>query len=190
MSSPSDGFVMPQAACEPECATVQCDECGFSWDATPTSLFTLLEGVAPLFARTLEAVDDQTVRHRPSPSVWSILEYTAHTRDAIGWYSDRIGLVIARDRPQLTAFDWDAACLDRRYNEEDAGHALAELRAASAALATRLRGLDTGAWARIAIGSDGDERTVLVLARRAGHEAAHHLHDVEMIASQLAVPPS
>ena len=79
---------MPQAACEPECATVQCDECGFSWDATPTSLFTLLEGVAPLFARTLEAVDDQTVRHRPSPSVWSILEYTAHTRDAIGWYLD------------------------------------------------------------------------------------------------------
>jgi hypothetical protein len=42
-----------------------------------------------------------------------------------------------------------------------------------------LRDLDDAAWGRVGIGSEGDERTVLVLARRAAHEVVHHLMDVE-----------
>lgn len=161
-----------------------CDECGFSWEAPGISIVGALEDVARQFAPVVSGLSDRALRHRPSPSIWSVLEYTAHTRDALAWYAERIELIMAGDRPQLKPFDWDAACLDRRYNAEDPGRATTELETTSAALARRLRELEPEAWARIGIGSDGSQRTVLTLARRAGHEPVHHLHDVRMIAAR------
>jgi hypothetical protein len=48
-------------------------------------------------------------------------------------------------------------------------------------LIARVTPLDTDQWARVAIGSDGDERTVLTLARRAAHEAHHHALDIRRV---------
>ena len=48
------------------------------------------------------------LRTRPEPTVWSALEYAAHTRDAFTFYAERIERVLNEDRPQLTPFDFDA----------------------------------------------------------------------------------
>jgi len=118
------------------------------------------------------------IRTRPEPSVWSALEYTAHARDAMGFYADRVRRVVTEDRPQLEVFGFEAACEERRYAEEDPTETAAGLSRAADDLAELLGGLEEEQWSRIGIGSEGDDRTVLDLARRAAHEGHHHLLDV------------
>ena len=65
-----------------------------------------------------------------------------------------------------------------RYNERDPEETAAAVAAAAGGLAERLAAIDADQWDRVGLGSDGDERTVLVLGRRAAHEAHHHLLDV------------
>jgi hypothetical protein len=112
------------------------------------------------------------------------LEYAAHVRGAIAWYAERIERVLREHRPQLRAFDWDAACEERRYADEEPKAVVRALAGASDDLADRLDELDDEAWSRVGIGSDGGERTVLVPARRAVHEGVHNLHDIRVQATR------
>ena len=168
-----------------------CDECGYLVEAGTgveannagniADLTSALRTVAPSFATALAAADPSTLRVRPAPAVWSALEYTAHTRDALEWYGDRIQRILTEDRPQLRAFDWDAACEERRYNQEDPDEALAGLERAVSTLAETLARLSATALTRTGVGIDGGDRTVLALVRRAVHEGVHHLLDVERV---------
>jgi hypothetical protein len=110
--------------------------------------------------------------------VWSPLEYAVHTTSALDFYTDRIERVLIHDEPQLAAFDFNAACENERYNERDADDALAALARAAQRLAAVLAPLTPEQWQRRGVGSDGDERTVNLLARRAAHEVQHHALDV------------
>jgi hypothetical protein len=160
-----------------------CDECGFDWDGGPDQLISALASlprrfVAPV-TRFLPGEDgDAVVRTRPEPSVWSALEYVAHVRDALLFYEQRIRRVLAEDRPHLAAYGFDAACEARHYNHEIPADAAEAVGQAATSLADLLGSLREDAWGRVGIGSEGDERTVLVLARRAAHEGHHHLLDV------------
>jgi hypothetical protein len=125
------------------------------------------------------------VRIRPQPDVWSALEYTAHLRDAIAFYEQRIDRVVTEDGPTLTAFGFAAACEERRYNDENPEVTLAGLEAAATRLAARLEGLAADKWARSGIGSEGGERSVLVLARRGAHECRHHALDIARVLERV-----
>jgi hypothetical protein len=157
----------------------RCAECGFDWDGDDSAAVIRKAGERyprPL-SRFLAGEDPDTVlRTRPEPGVWSALEYACHTRDMFRFYGDRVERVLTEERPQLSGSDVDE--LAANYNREDPAAVAAALTAAAVALADRLDGADTAAWDRIGIGSDGDERTIRVLARRAAHEAHHHLLDV------------
>lgn len=117
--------------------------------------------------------------------MWSALEYTAHLRDALAWYGARIHRVLAEPTPQLAGFDFRAACESRAYNDDPPDVTRSGLREAGEALAGELRGLDTPQWERVGLGSDGSPRTVATLARRAAHEASHHLVDVQKVLAGL-----
>ena len=82
-------------------------------------------------------------------------------------------------------FDFDAACATARYNEQDPEAVATALAGAAGALADRVDGLDADKWTRVGIGSDGDERTVLVLVRRAVHEGQHHLLDIGRVSRSV-----
>jgi hypothetical protein len=166
---------------------VRCEECGYDWEQPAA------DGVAQLrtfgrryrvpLTRFLPGEDaDEILRTRPDPETWSVLEYAAHTRDAFVFYDERVARVLAEERPQLDAFGFDAACAERRYNEQNPAQVASELDAAAAALADRAAGAAESEWQRVGIGSDGDERTVLVLLRRAVHEGHHHLLDIGRVA--------
>lgn len=142
---------------------------------------------APL-TRFLPA-DDQSyvLRTRPSPGVWSALEYVAHVRDAVGFYDERVRRVLAEDNPQLTAPDdprlsapksWDDLCIERRYNEQDPATVLTALAESATAAAARFASLSPEQWQRTGLGIDGDERSVRLLAERLAHEGHHHLLDI------------
>ena len=104
------------------------------------------------------------IRARPEPAVWSALEYVVHLRAALGFYADRIRRTLAEDRPRLTAYGFGAACERDDYNGEEPNTAIAGLRSAANAVSHLLDGLTPAEWHRVAIGSEGDERTVLALA--------------------------
>jgi hypothetical protein len=164
--------------------TGTCEECGFDWGAVgPAEAVTALRSCArryqPPLTRFLPGEEpDVVLRTRPEPVVWSALEYAVHVGVALAWYQQRIQRVLDEDRPQLAAYGFGPACDRDRYNERDAAEAVAGVASAAEALADLLDGLDQSAWERLGIGSDGDDRTVLALARRAVHEGHHHLLDI------------
>jgi hypothetical protein len=153
-----------------------CSECGYDWELAPADL------VAELGAVVVTPVGDiSVVRTRPEPGTWSALEYAAHLRDALQFYEDRIRRTLIEDRPHLAAFDFEDACERLEYNAGSPSRTAAELDVRAHALARLLAGLDADQWSRVAIGSDGDERTVLTLARRAAHEVQHHELDITRV---------
>ena len=160
----------------------RCGECGFEWTAGGAATIGTLRSFRIRFEGLAAAAADtdrrEALRARPAPGVWSRLEYAAHTRDAIGWYAQRIERVTREHRPRLRAFDWDAVCEERRYADEEPTAVVRALIGAAEDLADRLAALDDDAWNRVGIGSDGGERTVLDLALRAVHEGVHHLDDI------------
>ena len=74
------------------------------------------------------------------------------------------------------------------YRDDDIDTVLDALDRRSTAAALRLRRLEARDWARIGLGSDGTERTALVLARRLAHDGHHHLMDLERILTALTTP--
>jgi hypothetical protein len=158
-----------------------CEECGYDWDddAPADGLRKYAERFPRPLSRFLKDEDpDVVLRTRPEPTVWSALEYAAHTRDAFGFYAERIERVLTEDQPQLAPFDFAEAAEKRAYNDEDPATVAAALALVANDLADRLDALEASQWERIGIGSEGDERTVRRLARSAAHEGHHHMLDV------------
>jgi len=160
----------------------RCAECGFE----PTSLdpANAAESIrafgrkwqAPL-TRFLPGEDGAAItRTRPSPTTWSPLEYGAHVRDVFALFARRVADIVTHDRPTLDVIDHDRAVADGRYNELAPNDVATDVAANAEALATTLEKLDASDWSRTGT-RDGEERSVLDIARRAVHEASHHLLD-------------
>jgi hypothetical protein len=159
----------------------RCEECGFDWDGTDS--VDVIRAAAERYPRPLSRLltgedPDVVLRTRPEPRVWSALEYAGHVRDTLDFYCDRVERAVTEDRPQFGPLDHEALCEERRYNEEDAVRTAAGVTEAAVKLADYLDGLDDDQWDRVGLGTDGDERTVRELARRAAHESHHHLLDI------------
>lgn len=155
-----------------------CPRCGFDWDAPAAALVASLRTAPRRFDDAVVDVEMTELRNRPAPEVWSVIEYVGHAGDVVGWYGQRILRVLKEDRPVLQAHDWALATDDRRYHERHLSELLETLADHCRDLAEHLGELEQAAWARHGIGSEGGERSVLVLARRAVHEVEHHLTDI------------
>jgi DinB superfamily len=175
-----------------------CSECGFDWNSEPDDIFATLGGSVPSLREALrQPVDaqgdrefDRQIRARLSPEVWSIVEYLAHLRDAFSFYRDRIELVLTIDRPGLATRDFAELAEASNYRDENPAPVLATIESTITATATRLRSLQRDQWNRIGIGSSGEERTVLALARRMAHEIQHHLLDIDRLRKQAPENPN
>lgn len=96
----------------------RCHVCGFEGDATPIAeAIGAVAGFPGVVGGLLGGTYDGALRRRPSPHVWSALEYTAHTGETVAWYQQRIERVLTEEQPQLLPFDWDAACEQGRYRD-------------------------------------------------------------------------
>lgn len=161
-----------------------CMDCGFDWERHETQLADDIGRFGPLYRaqtdqiRRAEGEGEEALRTRPAPAVWSPLEYLAHMRDVVEFYLDRIQRILGEDRPQLSAVDFSTLAELRRYNDECVEDTLARLDELASSAASRLRSLEPFQWRRVGVGTDGDERDILVLARRLAHEGHHHLLDI------------
>jgi hypothetical protein len=71
------------------------------------------------------------VRIRPNDSTWSALEYSAHVRDVLRVYLERVRLMLDTNDPLYPNWDQDATAVADRYNEQYPAEVSVELTDAS-----------------------------------------------------------
>ena len=119
------------------------------------------------------------VAHRPSPNVWSPLEYACHVRDVFRIFDGRLGRMLTEDDPLFENWDQDATAVEDRYADQVPTIVAVDLVTAAATLADRFAAVSPHDRARPGRRSDGASFTIESFARYLLHDPVHHLHDVE-----------
>jgi hypothetical protein len=156
-----------------------CPECGldtrsFSREAVAGMIRVNAQAWQDLLARS----GPGDARRRPSPGVWSELEYGCHVRDVLRLYDERLELMLTVDEPHYANWDQDATAVAERYGEQDPATVAAELGDAAQVIAARFEGVSGDQWQRTGVRSDDASFTVESFARYFIHDAVHHLYDV------------
>jgi hypothetical protein len=153
-----------------------CPECGFDAGSVAAAAIapTTLASTAPWTA----VLERDGVRQRPSPGVWSPLEYACHVRDVCRVFTGRLQLMLAEDAPRFANWDQDETAVTERYGEQDPAVVAAELQQAAAVVADTFASVPADQWGRNGLRSDGSAFTVLTLGQYFLHDLAHHLVDV------------
>ncbi|MEZ5178186.1 MAG: DinB family protein [Acidimicrobiales bacterium] len=126
-----------------------CAGCGLRAGEPPVGqLAGLIRDAAHRFGTVLADADDDAVRTRPAPEVWSALEYGAHVRDTLGVFTERIVRTRQEDEPELGWWDHEAAIAEGFTNELEAALVVDDLGEHAARLAAVLDSLPADAWER------------------------------------------
>lgn len=153
-----------------------CDECGLDVARLPR------EATAPLVSSNAAAWQDvlrgETVRERPSPGVWSPLEYACHVRDVFRLFDDRLRLMLEQDDPLFANWDQDAAAVAERYGEQDPAVVAVDVQAAGDTVSASFAAVSADQWGRTGRRSDGSAFSVESFGRYFIHDPVHHLWDV------------
>jgi SAM-dependent methyltransferase len=165
--------------------TRPCGECGF--DAPGLSLDRVPDAIrdnATLWEVVL-GTDDAAVR--PSPNVWSPLEYACHVRDVNRLFRDRLRQMLDEDDPTFANWDQDAAAIEHDYLSQDPATVASELTQAADAVAEEYARVAGDQWQRAGTRSNGDRFTVDTFARYHLHDLVHHAHDVSHVTKRVTV---
>ncbi|MDN5805326.1 MAG: DinB family protein [Microlunatus sp.] len=157
--------------------TRRCEQCGLSAgeipvDEVPERAFVAAEEWVAILRSS------PAVGARPTPGVWSPLEYGAHVRDVYRLFDQRIAAMVTEQVPTFANWDQGEAAVVGRYAELDSDVVAAELETAAVAFVDRLRSLEPRQRERRGRRSDGREFTVASLSRYLLHDVIHHLWDV------------
>jgi hypothetical protein len=164
-------------------AVPPCQECGFDYEALdraeiPTALRSFPKRYRAPLTRFLPGEGgDALVRQRPAPEVWSALEYAAHVRDVFANYDRWIAQCLTQERPVMEGPGPDELAAEGRYNEDDPAAVADALATNAERLAATVAAVPADGWDRAGF-RRGEERSVLLMGRRAVHEGGHHLLDI------------
>jgi hypothetical protein len=153
-----------------------CPECGF--DAREYGDEDIAPAMRDNAASWPDVLARPAVRVRPNDSTWSPLEYTAHVRDVLKVYRERVGLMLDTDDPLYANWDQDETAIAERYNEQDPAVVGRELLAAADEFASVFASLNPEQWQRVGRRSDGANFTVSSIAKYMTHDLVHHRWDV------------
>lgn len=154
----------------------RCEECGFAaGEVEPQQIGELVRASVPRYVAALRRAD---ARQRPTPGVWSVLEYGAHVRDVFRLFGERLELMLDQDDPLFANWDQDATAREQRYDLQDPAVVAQELVLAAEETASAFDGVPVGAWERTGRRSNGSVFTVTTLGQYFLHDVVHHLHDV------------
>ena len=154
-----------------------CPECGVAVGSlTVAEVADLNRECGASWAELLRTRPD--VRDRPSPNVWSPLEYGAHVRDVFRLFLTRLELMLNDHDPLFANWDPNITAEAERYDLQDPSTVADEIEVAAAALADRFAGLEPEQLRRVGRRSDGATFTVESFARYEIHDPVHHLWDV------------
>jgi hypothetical protein len=161
---------------------VRCDVCGFEYGSVPQDdVVPVLRAAVRRYADHLAAHTGDDLRRRPSPAVWSALEYACHVRDVLLVMRERFLQVLREPTPPaFTPMGRDERVEHDRYREQDPADVARQLLDAAAMLTFVFEGMDDQQWARACIYGypEPAERTLAWVAQQTVHEADHHLADL------------
>jgi S-DNA-T family DNA segregation ATPase FtsK/SpoIIIE len=160
---------------------MRCDECGFEYSSVGRDeVPERLRAAGPAYGERL-SLEEAVLRRRPSPDVWSALEYACHVRDVLQVQRERLALALAEDGPTFVPMGRDERVENDRYNDQDPNAVGQELRAAAGEIADAFAALNDAGWDRVGIYNypEPAERSMLWLAQHTIHECEHHLTDVD-----------
>jgi len=161
-----------------------CDECGFTYaDHGPSGLAGGIRDLGGRYEAMLSGGAGGGVRldARPSPDVWSPVEYGCHVRDVLLTQRERLLLALVEEEPAFAPMYRDQRAGLARYRDESPGHVGAEIVFAADLLARVFRVLTDAQWDRTCVYNypEPSRRTILWLGRHTLHEVTHHLLDLE-----------
>ncbi|NHN54561.1 hypothetical protein G9U51_02045 [Calidifontibacter sp. DB0510] len=163
-----------------------CPDCGFAAsEVDGGSIGALIEAAMAPWPQIAMRAD---ARRRPSPQIWSPLEYACHVRDVCTVFTERLALMLEQDSPTFADWDQDTAAAAGNYAAADPATVVPQLEASAAALAAAYDAVQGDQFARKGLRSNGSAFTVLTLGQYCLHDLMHHLHDVGV--DQPSLPES
>ena len=130
-------------------------------------------------------LDEETLRRRPAPDQWSIVEVCAHLRDSLEIDGERIRRMLEEDEPSIPSYDQEALARERDYQNESMPLVLTALRAFSGGNAYVFERLSEEQWER---GGRHEERGPMNVGGYAEQQAAHVRAHLEQIRGLLPAP--
>lgn len=165
------------------CQMEQCAECKFSYGAADRQdLPGILASFGPAYD-TRMARDHKEVTLRPSPEVWSPLEYACHVRDVFLIQRDRLYLALVEDRPSFAPAYREERVEFDGYAVQAPDEVAQQIEMAATLVARAFSRLTNGQWERRLMYNypTPTEQSVEWLAHHTAHEATHHLYDIDRI---------
>lgn len=161
-----------------------CPACGFTYHIARAAALEWLPSDANAFVQLFRSIDDDTVRRRPAPDVWSPLEYACHVRDVLRIQLERVQQVAREDDPTFAPMRRDERVIEDRYNEQDREVVAREIEDAADAFFAYLIGLDDDGWSRQGVYNypQPQLRTVEWITIHTVHELLHHRVDIGTLA--------
>lgn len=153
-----------------------CPDCGF--DPADVASANLAELIHVNTRGWFDALDRRDVAVRPTPDVWSVLEYGCHVRDVHLLFAERLRLMLDEDDPLFANWDQDDTAVEKAYDQQVAHEVVVELVEAAADVAAIYAGIEDDQWQRQGRRSNGSVFTVESLGRYHLHDVVHHLWDV------------
>jgi len=153
-----------------------CPECGF--DAASLERDQIPEATRKAVGTFQAALRAPRALDRPSPQVWSALEYACHVRDVCSVFGDRLRLMLGEDDPGFANWDQDNTARLGRYWTQDPMAVASQLQVAAEQIARAFADVPDDAWGRTGRRSNGSVFTVESLGRYLAHDLVHHVHDI------------
>ncbi|HEU4811067.1 MAG TPA: class I SAM-dependent methyltransferase [Nocardioides sp.] len=162
-----------------------CPECGF--DAPGLARTRIPDAIRDNATLWEVVLDTEDAAVRPSPHVWSPLEYACHVRDVNVLFAQRVRQMLTEDDPTFANWDQDQTAVEQDYGSQRPTTVAAELIAAADAVAGVYAGVADDEWERTGTRSNGDRFTVDTMGRYHLHDLVHHAHDVSHVTKRITV---
>ncbi len=155
-----------QALGNDEAHLVQIENIKKRWE-----ILSKLQETPKALAALVRGVGDETLRRKPAPDKWSMLEILCHLRDVEFLFAERYGKIASHDRPQLRMIDNDELAATLRYNQDDPATVLREFRGLRAECVGLLSALAQQGWERVGLHPKRGEFSI------AANAVMHVVHD-------------
>jgi hypothetical protein len=159
----------------------RCMGCDFDYELARGEDFTQL--AAPFveaYVGVLGSTSLERLRLRPSPRVWSPLEYACHGRDMLLVQRERVLAARRLDRPVAVPMGRDERVEHDGYNDQQPDAVARQLAEAALLLSNVFTRLSSTDWERTVMYTypEQRQRSLRWVAANTIHELRHHLRDI------------